>query len=285
MAFSSTLTTFTNPTTTDKLNSPSHASIETAQNDAIKQVETIIGTDASTLGTIIGDLRNANSAGGGHVQAANKGGTGQTSYNKGNLLVAQSSSVISKLAVGLDGQILKADSSVASGVKWAESASNKIATSNSSVIVGASTTAEQSILSLSIPGSTLGTTNAVRALFNLSFTGNVNASSVFLSANFGAATPIASVALLTDSAATYFGKLEILVRSEGATGAQAGGLIVSLQRRTRGISSIFGYYEYRKGTASADSNSSIILGLTSRFVDSDAGNNVTVDSYTVEKIT
>src|SRR3990167_5157338 len=139
MAFPSTLTAFTNPATTDKLNSPSHASIETAQNDAIKQVETIIGTDASTLGTIIGDLRNANSAGGGHVQAANKGGTGQTSYNKGDLLIAQSASVLSKVVVGSDGQIIKADSSVATGVKWAEDSTPKIAASAASVVTMVST--------------------------------------------------------------------------------------------------------------------------------------------------
>ena len=116
--FPSTLTSYTNPQSTDKLNNPSHSAIETAQNSGLTQVEAVIGTSSSIIGTIIGDLRNPTSNGGGHVQTAVLGGTGQTTFVKGNLLVAQSGSVLSKLAVGINGQILVADSTQSAGVKW-----------------------------------------------------------------------------------------------------------------------------------------------------------------------
>lgn len=118
MAFPSVISSFTNPNAGDKLNSPSHSSIETAQNTELIQIEKVIGTDASVIGTIIGDIRNPNSSGGGHIQSANKGGTGQISYTKGDLLIATSASVLAKLAVGSDAQLLTADSTQSSGIKW-----------------------------------------------------------------------------------------------------------------------------------------------------------------------
>ena len=122
MTFPSTLSTFSNPVATNSLDSPSHSSVEGAQNSTIGQIETVIGQDggpsASSLGTIVGDLRNPDSGGGGHIQTAVKGGTGQTSFTKGDLLIAQSSSVIQKLAVGANDEALIADSNESGGVKW-----------------------------------------------------------------------------------------------------------------------------------------------------------------------
>lgn len=118
MAYPSVITSLTNPQSSDKLNSPSHSAIHQSENTEITAIETFIGTLSSTAGTLIYDVRAAASNGGGHVQTANKGGTGQTSYTKGDVLVASSSSVLAKLSVGTDGQALIADSSVASGIKW-----------------------------------------------------------------------------------------------------------------------------------------------------------------------
>src|SRR3990167_7086900 len=116
--FPSILSVISDPTATNKLNSPSHSSIEQAQNDGIKKLETFIGTLASAAGTLMYDVRSADSNGGGHVQAANKGGTGQTTFTKGDILVSTSASVLSKLAVGSNEQALLADSAQAAGVKW-----------------------------------------------------------------------------------------------------------------------------------------------------------------------
>src|ERR1700759_1269465 len=101
-AFPSILTSYTNPNPTDRLNSPSHSSIESAQNSGLSQIEDVIGVEgpASIVGSLQYLIKSPASNGGGHVQTAATGGTGQTSFNKGDTFVAQSSSVISKLAVG-----------------------------------------------------------------------------------------------------------------------------------------------------------------------------------------
>lgn len=118
--FPSILTTYSNPQPSDKLNSPSHSGIETNQNSGLGQVEAVIGVEGST--SVVGSLqyliKSPGSNGGGHIQSANTGGTGQTSFNKGDLLVGQSTSVLSKLAVGTDSYILKADSTTPTGVAW-----------------------------------------------------------------------------------------------------------------------------------------------------------------------
>lgn len=116
--FPSILTVISDPAANNKLNAPSHSSIESAQNDGIKKLETFIGTESSAVGTLFYDIRGAGSNGGGHVQSANKGGTGQTQYAKGDILVGQSSSVLTKLAVGTDTYVPIADSTQATGIKW-----------------------------------------------------------------------------------------------------------------------------------------------------------------------
>ena len=181
--FPSTLSTISDPASTDRLNSPSHASVESAQNDAIEKLETFIGTLASAAGTLIYDIRAAASDGGGHVQVANKGGTGQTAYVKGDLLVATSSSVLSKLAVGADGALLIADSAQQAGIKWQPTGLNRIRVLGS--VIDIVTTAETSLFSELIAASTLGSVNAIKATVFLSSILVWRESSVILKANFG----------------------------------------------------------------------------------------------------
>ena len=116
--FPSVITSFSNPTPTDRLNSPSHSSVETAQNTGINAVENFVGTLSSAQGTLMYDVRATASDGGGHVQTALKGGTGQVTYTKGDILVAQNSSTLTKVAVGADDNVIVADSSKNVGVKW-----------------------------------------------------------------------------------------------------------------------------------------------------------------------
>ncbi len=119
--YPSVLTTFSYPNATDKLNAPSHSSIEGAQSSAIGQLETVIGVEGATsvVGTLQYLIKSSDSDGGGHVQTAVLGGTGQTTFTKGDVFVATSASVISKLAItATDGFALVSDSSVAAGIKW-----------------------------------------------------------------------------------------------------------------------------------------------------------------------
>lgn len=117
--YPSIITSFTYPTPTDKLNSPSHSALHNTTSSALGQVQAVIGlSTSSAVGTLFYDVRSPDSNGGGHVQSANKGGTGQTSFTKGDIFVATSSSVIAKLSVGADGQGVIANSSTASGLQY-----------------------------------------------------------------------------------------------------------------------------------------------------------------------
>lgn len=49
---------------------------------------------------------------------AGVGGTGQTSYTKGDLLAATGAAALGKLAVGTNGQVLRANSATATGLEW-----------------------------------------------------------------------------------------------------------------------------------------------------------------------
>lgn len=119
MAYPSTIGTFVNPVPTDRLSTTPHSAIETAQNTDLTAIETFIGTLSSAQGTLMYDIRSPNSNGGGHVQSANVGGTGQTVFTKGDILIASSSSVLTKLASsGNDNDFLAVNSSVATGVNW-----------------------------------------------------------------------------------------------------------------------------------------------------------------------
>jgi hypothetical protein len=63
------------------------------------------------------ECRNADNITSGTLVAA-RGGTGQTSYTKGDLLAASGASALSKLGVGTNGQVLRANSATATGLEW-----------------------------------------------------------------------------------------------------------------------------------------------------------------------
>jgi hypothetical protein len=283
--YPSTLTAFTRPNATDKLSSPSHSSIHTAISSAVGQIEAVIGTASSTLGTIIGDLRSAASDGGGHIQSTAKGGTGQVAYTKGDLLIAQNASTLSKLAVGTDTQVLKADSSVATGIKWVDSQTGKIATS-SSVITVVSTANETSLMSVTVPGSTLGINNAVRATVLIQAIGVDNTDdTVTIRANYGT-TSLATIlvgSISGGAAAGVAGKFEFNLLANGSV-AQRGQTQTLLSRQVFPPSSFFGMGNTRTGVSAEDSSANKIIGVTAQWNNSDPSNTLSTNGYIVEKI-
>lgn len=288
MAYPSTLSSITNPNAGDKLNSPSHSSIHSQENTAISEIQTFVGTLASTAGTLMYDIRSSSSDGGGHVQGVNKGGTGFTTYTKGDVLVAQSQSVLSKLGVGTDGQVLTADSSVAAGVKWGTNPatySNNIAQSTSIQAFGSSIVTEVSILSVNIPGSTLGTSNAIRSnLYINRFITDSLATSVLLRANYGG-TIHGSVMLIGTGGAPNRGKIEYFLQANTVS-SQVGTLFVNLSRNKPDATnpSITGIIDFERGTSTVDSAANQILGMTIRYSSNNTANIFELGGYSIEKI-
>jgi hypothetical protein len=94
-----------------------------------------------------------------------QGGTGQVTYTKGDILIASDASTLTKLGVGTNDHVLTADSTQATGVKWAAvSASAGVAVQNVDVTATtvSNTAAETSVYGYSVPGGTLSTNHALR---------------------------------------------------------------------------------------------------------------------------
>jgi hypothetical protein len=285
--FPSVLNTFARPVTTDKLNSPSHSALHNTVSSALGQVEAMIGVvgDASVVGTLSYDVRSPASNGGGHIQTANKGGTGQITYAKGDTLVAKSASVLSKLSIGLDNDVLIADSATDTGVKWGTSPGGKLK-NIASIISMVDIAPETSIYSVVVPGSTLGTTNAIRATSYVNFTQFT--SSVLARVFYGGGI-ISSVLLKSDAGngvTSMFGQIHFALIANNSATAQRGILEVNLSTKqlletgTKGAS-VMALWD--SNTSSINSSANQTLGMTMKG----GGGEVTGEVYgtIVEKIT
>jgi hypothetical protein len=114
-AFPGALDTFTNPGSTDLMNSGSvpHATQHSDLNDAVEALEAKVGKNSSSVATSF-DYRIG-------VLEANE--LPDTIIDaKGDLIVGSADNTAARLAVGTNGYILTADSSESAGVKWAAGA-------------------------------------------------------------------------------------------------------------------------------------------------------------------
>lgn len=113
------------------------------------------GGGAGAVAFRIGTAWNCSNGGSGvatPVSVAN-GGTGQSTYTKGDLLAAPGGATLNKVPVGTDGQVWTADSASTNGVKWAPAFTPPTGTGPVTVTSGALDAAA---------GGTTGTGNYVR---------------------------------------------------------------------------------------------------------------------------
>lgn len=143
------------------------------------------------------------------VVAVARGGTAIGSYTKGDLLAASATTTLTKLGVGTNGQVLKANSATATGLEWGSTGSGTVTTVTSSTgaltVANATTTPALTIRSAS---------TSVDGIVQLSDSTSTTSSVL-------AATPTAvkaaydvAVAALPKSGGVITGTLEI-----GATGS------------------------------------------------------------------
>jgi hypothetical protein len=97
--YPSSLDTFTNPTSTDSLNSPSHSDQHANANDAIEALEAKLGIGASPAGSAVA----------GYVLTASTGGTTSWAepYTGDNITVVSAGTAAYTLASGDQGKLLQ----------------------------------------------------------------------------------------------------------------------------------------------------------------------------------
>ena len=91
---------------------------QTASNVGFTPAGTIASTNVqSAVEEVATEAANASNLTSGTVAVA-RGGTNISSYTKGDLLAASASTTLTKLGVGTNGQVLRANSSTATGLEW-----------------------------------------------------------------------------------------------------------------------------------------------------------------------
>lgn len=289
MPFPSVYNSFNRPAASDRLNNPSHSALHNTVSSALGQVEAVIGlSTSSAVGTLMYDVRSPDSNGGGHVQTANKGGTGQTSYTKGDLLVASSSSVLSKLAVSsTTGEVLIADTTRAVGVRWGATVANKIAVYNSVVAKGTGQASVNTILyAASIVGSTIGINNAIKFHGNLQKLAMDTSDTLSVHLNYGD-NLVASVVIGNPTQSVVGGGLiDGAIYGNNSSVAQLGYLRVQSQTNKADISTNGGIaivYGYAYGNSSIQTSADQTLTITASMA-SVGKSSILTGAFLIEKI-
>jgi hypothetical protein len=107
-----------NGTTWVELDVSSTFIAQTAANISFASTTDISATNVqAAIVEVSNETRNASNLTSGLLAVA-RGGTGLGTYTKGNLLVGNASNGLTALGVGTNGQVLSADSTTATGIKW-----------------------------------------------------------------------------------------------------------------------------------------------------------------------
>lgn len=91
---------------------------QSANNVSFSPAANVSATNVqAAIEEVSNECRNADNITSGTLLAT-KGGTGNTTFTKGDLLAASSSTALSKLGVGTNGQVLRANNAAATGLEW-----------------------------------------------------------------------------------------------------------------------------------------------------------------------
>jgi hypothetical protein len=289
--FPSILNTFNRPTTSDRLDSPSHSALHNSVSSALGQVEAFIGRSGnnSTLGTLLYDIRSPDSGGGGHIQVANKGGTGQTTYAKGDILVASSSSVLGKLAASPTiNEVLITDPTQAVGVKWATNPNaNKVTVKSSVVNLDRwQASAVSALFSTSVLGSTLGTSGAIRFTGAIQKLNTDNNDSLELIVRYGNNSVATANISSGSSVIGTRGIIEGMIINNNSVSSQIGYIKYFALQDAYGTGNITtqNIYGYGYGTSSINSSADQSLVITGQFGGTAIKNSILTGLFVVEKI-
>jgi hypothetical protein len=158
---------------------------QTANNVAFTPAANLGSTNLQdALEEVSNECRNATNITSG-LLATSQGGTGLSTYTKGDLIVAESASLLSRLGVGANGRVLRANSTTSTGLEWgidyvgtvtSVSASGALSVTNGTttpaLTVASASTTVQGVVQLTNSTSTTSsslaaTATAVKSAFDL----------------------------------------------------------------------------------------------------------------------
>lgn len=142
-----------------------------------------------------------------------------------------------------------------------------------------SSTAENTLLSYSVPANTLGTSNVIRVTLHVQTLAVTNTNSCTIRFKYGATTVSSKVYSPTGANASLAGKIEFLLAGAGTTSSQNGSHFISIGEDTyvgTTNSQRMMFTSFSQGTASEDSTASKTLAITSQHSNSSVNDNITV---------
>lgn len=149
-----------------------------------------------------------------------------------------------------------------------------------------SSTAENTLLSYSVPGGTLSTGNVIRVTMHVSGLGVTGTNTWTLRFKYGATTLATKVYTNVSGNNTFVGKMEFLLAGAGSTSSQNGSYALNLgfanYVANASILQATMFSESAQGTASEDSTASKTLAITSQHSNSNALDNITVSLIVTE---
>lgn len=149
-----------------------------------------------------------------------------------------------------------------------------------------SSTAENTLLSYSVPGGTLGTSNVIRVTMHVNPLGVTTTNTWTLRLKYGATT-LTTYTYTGSGTLGAAGKMEFLLAGAGTTGTQNGSYVLSLGQNSyvgnaNTVRQLFG--ESGQGTSSEDSTAAKTLAITSQHSNSGASDSITVTIAVTEVI-
>jgi hypothetical protein len=151
---------------------------------------------------------------------------------KGDLLVGTGAGTIGLKNVGANDQVLTADSTQAGGVKWAApsvSAVQKLTIITTDNTVGDASGNEEAFFSYTVPGGTLGTSNAIHVRMAISAS-NTSSTNFVIRAKYGGST-LETVTLPNSSISGGEGFIDFYLIATGATNSQESLLFVDYREK------------------------------------------------------
>ena len=151
-----------------------------------------------------------------------------------------------------------------------------------------SSTAENTLLSYSVPGGSLSTNNAIRVTIHVPSLGVTNLNTWTLRFKYGGTTLTTKVYTCTNATINMQGKMEFILAGAGTTSSQNGSYVLSLAPtnfvpNTVGLqTSLIG--ESAQGTSAIDSTTAQTLSITSQHSNSNALDNITASIILTEII-